>query len=81
MLLLGSVLSDDPLILGAVVVVGAVVAVAVVAVKAAAATHCAQGSNRLATTALSFRAGPNFICNIPVRCSSVSSGNPDPSIL
>lgn len=74
MLLLGSDLSDVPLTLG-------VMGVAVVDVGGVAVWHWAQGSSLRATTARNLSAGPNFILSIPVRCSSVNSGRPAPSIL
>lgn len=76
MLLLGSDFTEVPLTFDAILV-GDVWALAI----GALAWHWAHGSNRLANTAFIFNAGPSFICSIPVKWSSVSSGRPAPSIL
>lgn len=47
----------------------------------AQSAHGQGPPSRLASIDLSFRAGPSFMPSELVRCSSVSSGNPAPSML
>lgn len=76
-LLLGSDLSAFPFTRGAKLLFGGATGDA----DAVAAWQWAHGSSRLDSTAFNFSAGPSFICNMPVRWSSVRRGRPAPSIL